>query len=192
MKDLLKKKGNKPAKTASPKAKKPLFAKKTKSPTQPKVKKPLFGKKDKAAKPAKTVAMPKTDGLDTKKIVFILIALLVLVLAVLAARLFLFNNEPVSETVYTPATTEEMAADQEAEPLETTIVDVDTAESTDDSVEPQVEVESVDTVAMQNDNTAVVTDSQTDSTSQPMTLEEFKQEAATRVYRERNTAPQSQ
>lgn len=173
MKDLLKKKGNKPAKAANPKAKKPLFA-----------------KKGKPTKPTKKVTTLKTDGLDTKKIVFILLGLLVLVLGVLAARLFLFNNESAVETVYTPATAEEIEANQDTEPLQTETVDIDTA---DESVEsPTESVVSNDAAVVQDENTAAITSSETDSTVQPMTLEEFKQEAATRVYRERNTAPQSQ
>lgn len=196
MKELFKKKGNSSAKVVkpTPTAKKPLFSKKnTESSKESAPKKPLLGKKTVKIKPIKASNTAKTSALDTKKIIAILIVLLVLILGALAARMFVFNTESI-DTVYTPATEEEV---QETS-IDSSLI------TADESATTQEQDSSTDTVSssepLDSSAAAPITPTEQEQPSQPqelqeiqpLTLEDFKQEAAIRVYRERETAASTQ
>lgn len=195
MKELFKKKGNPSAKAVKPAAKKPLFSKKnTESPKKPAPKKPLLGKKTVKIKPIKASNTTKTGALDTKKLIAILIVFLVLILGVLAARMFLFNTESV-DTVYTPATEEELQETNTELSLPNTADDSATNELTTQEQDKPVDTAS-SSDSLNNSAVAPTTSIENQESQpqeiQPLTLEDFKQEAAIRVYRERETTPSTQ
>lgn len=198
----------KPAKEKA--AKKPAFSfgKKADGAAKP-AKKPAFslGKKSAAADGETVVKAPKAKGgaaaLDVNKLIPILVGLLVLVLAALAAKIFLFSDEPEPAPVVTapaapaPEATAEAVATPEAT-AEATATDSSVAAADPNAVAPTAEATTApEAVAAVDGNTAVATDGTTavaaaatataEVPPRQVSYAEFLEQSNQRIYRERTT-----
>lgn len=198
----------KPAKEKA--AKKPAFSfgKKADGAAKP-AKKPAFslGKKSAAADGETVVKAPKAKGgaaaLDVNKLIPILVGLLVLVLAALAAKIFLFSDEPEPAPVVTapaaptPDATAEAVATPEAT-AEATATDSSVAVADPNAATPTAEATTApEAVAVVDENTAVATDGTTavaaaatataEVPPRQVSYAEFLEQSNQRIYRERTT-----
>lgn len=202
----------KPAKEKA--AKKPAFSfgKKADGAAKP-AKKPAFslGKKSAAADGETVVKAPKAKGgaaaLDVNKLIPILVGLLVLVLAALAAKIFLFSDEPepapvvtapaAPEAAPTPDATAEAVATPEAT-AEATATDSSVAVADPNAATPTAEATTApEAVAAVDGNTAVATDGTTavaaaatataEVPPRQVSYAEFLEQSNQRIYRERTT-----
>lgn len=202
MKDLFKKKTNEPKATTQ----KTAVSKTAQTP-----KKPLFGKKamadsshdntvqpapaSKKSAPASKKSAQKVAGasqLDVKKIIPILIGLLILVLALLLAKMFIFDDsstlgatetivveappaeEPVtSETQASASATDDTQAEAVVNPAQSVVENALPAPPSDDG-QPLADAEN----AVPANDSEIAPDS-------TLSYEEFIQETEKKVYRER-------
>lgn len=206
MKDLLKKGDQQ---KAAPRGKRPLFGSKKPNPDNAaaaqKSKKSLFGaKKAPNARPASQQRPVKGKAMDTSKLVPIFGGLLLLVALAVAAKMFLFKEEPlpptqppVAQTPPSPATPAPEATEPVPPPAD--MVSNDQAQSANLAMTPDsMPAQHIEPVAPA-DNNSQIAPQPVDGTvaatppasTQKMTYEEFLQESKTKVYRERETHPAS-
>lgn len=163
----------------------------------------LFAKKPAKVKPAsgsvvsdaKASQKPKSLQMDTKKLIPLLGLLLLLVLGGLAAKMFLFNEEPVSEPVTpvvsepVPATEEPVVAETETQVAQPTDVSIpaDSVQTATPNTAPAVS----ESVTPENQAVAPANTPVAPQSNQPISYDDFVNESSKKVYRERTTDPAS-
>lgn len=153
MKNLLKKK----TQADSPKAKKSLLSSFNKNTT-----------KKTSTKVAARANPSRLAGIDSKKLLPILVGLLILVLAALAAYWFLFN-EPQADTTQTVVA--------ETVPIQENSTHQEEGDIADESTPSEPIIQTIDPASIEPASTA------------PISYEDFIRESQTKLYREHDTTP---